>query len=45
MRASSFGAFVLVILVVVAVVFLLVPQERRNSASLDNPVPLWPHRR
>ena len=39
MRHSSFGAVALLLLVLVAIVLLLTPQERRSLSS--TPGPLW----
>jgi hypothetical protein len=45
MANSSFGALVLLMLVVAAAVFVLTPHERRSLASLGNPSPLWSNQR
>jgi hypothetical protein len=41
MANSSFGALVLLMLVVAAAVFVLTPHERRNTAASFNPSPFW----
>jgi len=39
MRNSSFGAFVLLLLVIAALVLLLTPNQRRTASQ--TPGPLW----
>jgi hypothetical protein len=45
MRNSSFGALVLFILLVVVLVLLLTPHERRSPSTAEVPKPLWGTRR
>jgi hypothetical protein len=45
MANSSFGALVLIVLLVAVAVFLLAPHDRRSVASLGNPGPLWSSQR
>jgi hypothetical protein len=41
MANSSFGALVLLMLMVAVAVFLLTPHERRSGASFSTPSALW----
>ena len=45
MANSSFGALVLIMLLIAVAVFLLVPHDRLNTASLGNPGQLWSSQR
>lgn len=45
MRHSSFGALVLLILLIAFVVLLLTPQQRRSPSNAEVPKPLWGERR
>jgi len=45
MANSSFGALVLIMLLVAVAVFLLVPHDRQSTASLGNPGQLWSSQR
>jgi hypothetical protein len=41
MANSSFGALVLLMLIVAVAVFVLAPHERHGTLSLGTPGPLW----
>lgn len=41
MRTSSFALLTLVVLIVAFAVLLLTPHERRSTATVQTPPPLW----
>lgn len=45
MANSSFGALVLIVLLVAVAVFLLVPHDRVSTAFRGAPAPLWSSQR